>query len=491
MPRSMMSSVGGVLAAAAVASMTLRAAEDENLKVMKAFHQKVNAVIQGGKPDPKNLVSLSYPGVQISSGFTQTNEDDRNMLYQLFDQVPNVSGVHSPSGQRYSAVYGHVLNNEKNTSVQPTKEDEAALERALALVDPESQAFKTYQEYERNYLQAQNDRDAANGTYENALEEQKLFRRPPDELKKMTDDQRRQFLLEKGARDKAVNDARSAMVQAGADFVKADNAWKSTGNKALIQSAYSTIDKVSKLDAGQWWTQLRTRFAKGERNGGKDYLVEFFPAPDTWNKVPVEGKVDPTWMKVTFKASEATSETSDSYKATDANASVKAGIAKVSVNVAWSKAIQEEATAENGFEISLELKKVAVFRPWMEMLVFKNENWWFNDNYKKDIISNGNLEVQGDRLLMPIYLHDVILARNVVMRAKSFAAARRAFQESLKVSVRVAVGPISVSGGYSKHDHGERKEAKVTDTTIEAPGVQILGYISSVVDRSPARTAAK
>lgn len=492
MNRFFQRSLVATLAAVGLASPHLRAQDaDPNVQQMVALYNKIALALQGGKPDDKNLVSLAYPGLQISEGFTQADEVDRNMLYQLFDQIPSVTTVYQPSSQTYSSVYAHILNDQDHTTTKPSDSEEKALQAALALVAPESETFINYQTYERKYLAAQNDRDSAVGNYENAMEDQKLFRRSADEVKNMSDDQRKTYLAEKQALDRAVTDARAAKLQAEADFVNADNAWKSTGKKGAILSAYNTINNVSNMDAGAWWTQLRNRFKLGERGGGQFHNVEFFPSPDTWNKAPVDGKEDPTWVKISFKASEAINTSAAGSTVAGGSLAIRAGKLNIRANAGFAKAMNEAATAENGFEMTFKVKKVAVFRPWMEMLVFKNENWWFNRNYPNDIVAFGNLAKQSDKLLMPLYNHTIILCKDVVMKGKSFSKVASAYQASLTAGGSVSYGPVAIAANYDARDRHTKKVAKVSETGIEAPGVQILGYISSVVDRSPAKTVPK
>jgi len=50
-------------------------------------------------------------------------------------------------------------------------------------------------------------------------------------------------------------------------------------------------------------------------------------------------------------------------------------------------------------------------------------------------------------------------------------------------------GPFSVSGGYSKSSSSKKFASEFDGTTISNPGLQIIGWVCSVVPNSPPKAA--
>lgn len=65
-----------------------------------------------------------------------------------------------------------------------------------------------------------------------------------------------------------------------------------------------------------------------------------------------------------------------------------------------------------------------------------------------------------------------------------------AIQKSLSTKASFGWGPFSVSGSYGKDSSSKKFASEFDGTTISNPGLQIIGWVCSVIPNSPPKPAA-
>ena len=481
----------GLVAMAAASSALSAQNSDKNAQQMAALYDKISLAINGGKVVPDRLVSLRIPGMQISEGFSHHNDEEKKSLMLMFDEIPGVGQIYYQTGKNYSQVYLDVLEHTKVPKVALEKEEPKDLVKALELTDPDGPVFQNYLLYQGKFLEASAAKDTAELELANAQAEEKFFSKiyPEAKVIAMNAEEKTAYNQEKKEIKERVKNANSGIVKIRADYSNAKTVWEGkAGSKNAVESAIATIKRLSAKDSGNYWKRLHDRFDDGLKQNGAYYDVQFFPSADTWNAPQVEGKADPSWMKFKFTGQDATSTSYSGSKAAEMEGSYKKASTSVTASASWSKAIQNSMAQDESFSIEFELKKVAVFRPWMEQAVFANKNWWFTGLSKDNILSFGRLNHPNiNQALLPLVMDTIILARNIVIHAKFDQKTMDAYQQAIAAKLDVSVGPFSFAGGYSQKDDGKKETAKMTGSEISCPGVQILGYISRILEPSPSR----
>ena len=118
-------------------------------------------------------------------------------------------------------------------------------------------------------------------------------------------------------------------------------------------------------------------------------------------------------------------------------------------------------------ELSVELLKAAIVRPWMDPLVLRSRAWRFSDD--REPLSNGGVPPSGS---LPAYISSIVLARNLRVELRRTP---RGLQKPGQPIGPCGVGPLSLEGGVVADDC----------RSICAAGPQIVAFICELVPRSP------
>jgi hypothetical protein len=199
--------------------------------------------------------------------------------------------------------------------------------------------------------------------------------------------------------------------------------------------------------------------------------------------------VDPGWVTFTFKHEDVTNGTRSSAEANSFSASCNAVFYSGGGGHSDNTAIQTASTVDKSFKMTVQLKLVSVFRPWMDMTVFRNNSWvigrkiWRVDgkiSYGLNPKPSGAVEP-----LMPMYVDTLILAKNLVLEGTDLSLQANAIQAASESHFSASYGCFNVSGAHSDAHRDTNSHKLVNATKINAPGVQIIGVLSSVMDECP------
>ena len=206
---------------------------------------------------------------------------------------------------------------------------------------------------------------------------------------------------------------------------------------------------------------------------------------------PVPHTIDPAWVKFTFTSEDVNSSTSSSAEATSVSGGFNVGFYSGSFSHNDSKAVQLATTQVKGLRLTFEMKLVSVFRPWMDLTVFRNNNWTIpalkHIYVQEGPISYGPVDTPKGKPdpLMPTYLNTIVLVRNLSLKGDDLDDMNSAVQTASSNSASASYGPFNMSAAHESASSQTNHKNKKHCTEITCPGVQVIGCVSTVVPACP------
>lgn len=431
------------LVALGSAASPLRAADPPSEAQLRDFSKKLTLALTGGmeaQAASKMVLSLLSPGIGIKQEMTNDG-NDAELLAMTVDKIPKLSTVFTQHGDyTFSDVYSKILNTGELKKInQPlSPAEKKSYDDAVKLLDPDQEPMKTYQKLVMKYAVA---KDAQNAML---YEEKKS----------------------------GPNPKRSQINARASQALAAMNKYKNT-----IDSAQQKIFQLDARGGGAYWTQLRARLEENKTNTGV-YKTLFFPEVPDW-------KSSDSWTKYTFKTSDHVDESS--YSKVTTQAKVSYGLF-ASGTASYSKEVADSMAKDNNSEISFELLRVQILRPWLDYSLLSDDNWKWD---RKQPVSFGTVELNSDRAnsptecLMPLYYGTIFVVRKVALTAKFSEETKHAVATEMSASGGASYGPFSFGGDYNKVQKNSHNEARLTETGIEAPGMQIIAVAGTIPPLSP------
>jgi hypothetical protein len=141
-------------------------------------------------------------------------------------------------------------------------------------------------------------------------------------------------------------------------------------------------------------------------------------------------------------------------------------------------------------EITFNYCAADVKRPWLDTSLLNLRNWFLMGDYKKGCISDGTMgqELPKNAIeptFLPSVVTSLILVKDLSIRWGNWKADWDSHQSDVSGGGSVGFGPFAVSGHYSHHDEQRNFEADSTGESLKVPGVQLIGYVSTINPLSP------
>lgn len=147
-------------------------------------------------------------------------------------------------------------------------------------------------------------------------------------------------------------------------------------------------------------------------------------------------------------------------------------------------------------EVSFQYCSVDIKRPWLDTSLLNLQNWFLMGDYKKNCISNGTMGQelpQGaiEPTFLPSIVTSLILIKDLKIRWSNWQADWQAHSETTSASASVGLGCFALSGHYNHHSEQRDFEADASGEWLSVPGIQLVGYISTINPASPAHNSSE
>lgn len=430
---------------------------------------------EGASQADQTYLTLMWPGQQLDPADFANPWGPNNTTGSVFatenfskmvDEIPSMNPIYSPKVTTISSLYGMVLK----AQVVPPPPDPAAeqalkdandfLQADVTDVDSSTGATKTVKGDSPVYLQYK----AKKLAYDNAVTTMMNTYIGYDISN--PSDQQKWSLLGPPLID-AVNTAWDDWGNANKDKVEDELA-------VQAQSSNNQIGQVFD-DAKAQYTQLRR--ASTMDAGG--YYWSSHASPGNWFAESAAA----SWTTATLDSESLyKSEHSDMTSSSEGGSG---GWGLWSVGASHSSSDQHQSMAEDtsSLKVSFEYARIDINRPWLNFLLFSLKGWKMTD-MEPGSYSSGN-RVQPDSATFPLLPTSFIAVRNLKITA-SWGHEDSSFTASATSSGgSVGWGPFSISGSYSHSSSDKTFNSTFDGATISNPGLQIIGYVNTIVPYSP------
>jgi len=373
-----------------------------------------------GAGNPEFLV-LANPGIGLDPAGLKSPSYEISLL---LDEVPVVSRSYHPSGNRYSTIYKHVIDGARVTRYQASASREAALRARRLLFDRSrpgrvSPEYAAYQRYRAEY-------DSARDALGLALEERQGSGKPvPSGLGQAVDAARRR--------------------------------WETLGYKVPVEKALAACQRAYDSNALVMFGNLNREFLNAQlRGGGRPWLpVTTFPPVEQW-------MTGTGWHPMSFRREDLQRALPPG---TAAPPPERAGKGRTPP-AAWSRTLV----------LTVEVKRVAVSRPWMDSALFGARSWTLPGRDGFTRVSSGR-PADRDPGPMPILVTGLLLARKLSLTG---------FAQDPGVRAPARMGPFDLGGTRSGLPGLRRRLEPTPDgIAITVPDPQIVAFFCQTVPMSP------
>ena len=446
-----------------------RTRDPDTAAQLQELYKKMVLVLSGGEPEKSTMLVLANPGLPLSETFDGGKPQDQVILDQLVDVIPKVAPAFTPTaGGRLSDLYVKILENRQFVkTAELTPDEQKRYDAAKANTDIGSDKMKKYEFYKAAYRAALSAKASAEITAREAAEDLKAT--PKDNVE-------------------ALKAARTANMKAQADLqakkaVVVDKArlWGSNGYRKEIEADTQIISQLAAKSGLAWWSTLKDRVEAARRNDG-DLAVIYSPDPSTWHNANASD-----WTTVAYRYGEKMEESAMKSEAWNAGVSGASGWFSIDSKVSKMDMKAEQLLQNKDFAISVEIKRVSVYRKWYDAGVLQNKFWTLPRTVAGGVISYGDLKQNLTREPgMPLMITSLILARNLKIYTHMSKERVSEYNHSFSTQTSMGLGPFALSGGYDTKDIGRKVKGSVSDAGFDCPWVQVIGFQCTVPPASPA-----
>lgn len=249
-----------------------------------------------------------------------------------------------------------------------------------------------------------------------------------------------------------------------AEVEDAQNALGSTINdvvRAVIEDARDSVNDQHKLASNVL--------------GGFPWLPSY-GLPTNWYSRDAKA------TKLTLKSAYLNKTSSSSATSYSAKASGGFGLWHASAGVKGSHEKKSSHMDAEDLTLEVELITVTIKRPWFNPLIMSMKDWWVTSVDKGGI---SNAKVSDLKGIMPIIPTGFVLARNAKITADFSSEDKSFVSNSIETEASGGWGPFSVSGSFSHGSTNNSFAGKFDGGTLEFPGIQLIGWINSIMPISP------
>jgi len=424
-------------------------AEDRNVQIMKSLFSKIAGSFSLGTNSPipnHSFLVLENPGTILDPNLDMTALANQTAFSDLLDAVPYPSWMYESSSLSARSIWQRILNDKDLPTVELSAEEKAQLKtanRVLTNADGSQTAKKdSYDDCQIAYAEIVDKIQAAQIEFQ-------LHGTPiPSSLQV-----RRQ---------------------------QSWNKWLATGHKFEIESALAVKFNLEARDPDLWWGELLNLWNSEAAKYGGNPLTFTNPDRSTW-------AASGPWQEVKFSSSDIDTIQESTFTRTGGSAGFGWGLWHVGGNAGYSRTEGFSKSEISTFDLSFEVRRVKIERPWMDSFVFRSRCWRLMNNSAGLQISDGADAAAGNTAtgLMPLLPVGLLLAKNVKINANWSQEEKTTLSTHFTGGASFGWGPFSIGGTYEKDVNKAHTHGSLAGDTLSYDGMQILGWICDVLPVCP------
>ncbi|PCD84791.1 hypothetical protein CNQ87_10645 [Lysinibacillus fusiformis] len=249
------------------------------------------------------------------------------------------------------------------------------------------------------------------------------------------------------------------------------NSYRPIIDKALDKIATS-INNVTPFAINK----ARDTFSKcviSDPSTGKMEHVSF-ATPSNWYDPALADNM--TTITVSYSVEDQTQ--SDYHTSYGGGASFGWGLWSLGGSGGHSEQEHTEHSTSTDIVVSFKVGNIQIERPWMDPNFFKLGGWYLS-RQKKGVSSSG-IAPNTDADLLPQFPTQFLVARDIRISATWSERDEKITDQATQAGASIGWGPFKLSGTYEQSSHKEEFHSRKEGNTIIVPGVQIIGFVSSI-----------
>lgn len=427
-------------------------ADEKNGDMMKKIYSKLSNVVSVGSSvqSPGNsFLVLASPGIFVDPDLDLHKADDAYLWASVLNRIPLPNFIYSDSGESLDSLYDVILQGKELPLIELTPEQKRKLDEAMAVLEDEqgepTRAYEKYFEYQNEYYDA--------------------------------------LVAFQEAKANAENEGTPIPPGVQSKLKQAKQKWDTLGRRQKIETAISVITNLSDLDPNTWWANLRERFDNFQTRAPAGTFGQTGTFPKYERIFEDKG-----WTTYSFNQEDYANQEVNKSVSAGGGLSAKWGLWRASAEASYSKDEGFRSSTSTNVEVSVELMRVQITRPWLEPLVFRSRAWRFSQGSPiSEMVSDGIDATTGATPtgLMPLFPTTAIIARNLVISAQFSQEDEKWMNEQIKSKASFGWGPFSVSGNYNQSKSARSSSGQKAGNKLSNPDPQIIGWMCSVLPQCP------
>ncbi|MDP0561869.1 MAG: hypothetical protein QS721_05880 [Candidatus Endonucleobacter sp. (ex Gigantidas childressi)] len=403
--------------------------------------------------DYENVVSPTNPKGDLGASQAFAN---------LVDQMPSQTSSYSPSSTLISQTYKAIVDG-ANSTVKPDPEQEKRYKEAFDYLNTSS-TIKDFRGKEisqtdhsaiyKQYLDNQTAYISAISGYRTAYLGYDLTKT----------DQQRQWQANEPKLNNIVD--------------QTYNAWRSQGS-AQVEEALSVLASAINDAVGNAIRNAQQTMSSGMASSTGDGSSWYFsyPIPSNFADPKATG-----FAEFTLSSDYLEESSENKVDTWGAKGSGDFGLFSFSASASGSHADEHRHCDASQFDLKAEIAVVRVFRPWLNELIFKMNNWYTNMSAAHGIATG---KMSSDMLVLPLIPTAFVVARNVSISANWSTDDKKHVADAMESKASVGWGPFSLGGDYSNSSSSDYHKATLDGGTYKMPGIQIIAWVNELTPDSP------
>lgn len=268
---------------------------------------------------------------------------------------------------------------------------------------------------------------------------------------------------------------------------EAMNCWTGLGFKVEIEKAIAALAAQGTDPAMVLIDRAKKKYANA--------LVEFMGvgeipyvmlSPHSW----YDSDNDDGWTEYTANDFHSESHYQASSTSFSGSAGINAGLWSAKASASHSELQVNSNAAVRNLKIRFNYCAVDIKRPWLDTSLVNLGNWFLVGDYKKGCISNGKMsQVLPQNAIEPTFLPAIttslILVKDVFISWDDWKSQWSDHQESTSGSASVGVFCFTASASYSHTGHKRDFSCDDSGEELSIPGIQLVGYVSTILPEAP------
>jgi hypothetical protein len=272
------------------------------------------------------------------------------------------------------------------------------------------------------------------------------------------------------------------------DVNKAWNEWQGFGHKVEVETAINLLGAQGQDPAvllinraKQKWENSLVHF---DKIGDLPYT---FMQPRKWYS-RTENNGWYTYSKVDYQTESHYKENTTTWAA---SGGFSLGFFSIGGSAGGSETKTDLKLKTSNLSITFSYSVADVIRPWLDTNLLNLGNWFLVGDYKKNTISDGSFKQQLKRgdpnvpLFLPSIVTSIVLVRDLCISWSEMNSHKATIDKTVGGGGFVGIGPFMVGGGGSSSKKQGDFEYRYTSEGLKCPGVQCVGYVSTILPASP------